>query len=399
MSREPMRPAARSAAVRPHSSFLPSPWPVFPAGFGAAPCFASLFFALSPRPIDEQSYWMASACSQSWWEHGHGWERFWEHKSRAFSEAYATVPTVPTLARARVIRARACACDSLSLLLGTWEQSYIVVQNQRLGLFPSLFPAPWRVGTWEQAKAATSLSGRSGASANKIEAGNGPQQRPAVDVRRNFRGTIAAGQAAGELELQRIRQLPTRRGENGGKQPFSARLAGHVGTTMLEGSRQAAENAAETAACPKLGRLRAQTLGELTAGAIGTIPGQRSALLLAAATPGTPNRGRQLAGPLTLHAGGIWIEHETGPIGAVPAASQHDRSIADRVENAQTNTWRRGPGGARLSKAAKSAVRCANREAGERAGVNSPPAIVRPHEAGQLRRLRRDCVAVNGAWA
>lgn len=363
-----MRPAARSAAMRPHSSSLPSPRPAS----AASSCFTSLFFVSAPRPVEEQSYWLARACSHSGWEQLAGWERVGEQESRAFSGAYATVPAVPSPTRPRIMHARAYVYGNLSLCLGTWKHSWIVEQIQWLALFPRLFPAPRLVGTWEQSGAPGLRPGCLGALANKVEAGNGDPQRPGGDARQKFRAPIAGG----ELE----QQLRTRRCDNGGNPGFSARLVGHVGRLMLEGLPQAADLAAFPVARLKLGRLRGRHLGELT-------------LLGRSRAPGAPNRGRRSPAMLALHAGRIWIEKR-----AQLRGHYSDRRLSDR-ESAQTVARQRGPGGIRISKAATKAERAHNRRAWKWAGVNCPAPIARPHEAGEFAKLRCDFAAVNGRTA
>lgn len=355
-----MRPAARSAAVRPHSSSLPSPRPAS----AASSCFASLFFVSPPRPVERQSYWQALACSQCGWEQGHGWERVREQEYREFSGAYVTVPTVPSVAGAHVMRSRAHARQSPSLLLGTWKQSLFLVQYQRLALFPRLFPPLLAVGTWEHAERRWPVSDRRSARSNKVEAGNGSQQRPAAGARRKFRSAIALELGRDLVDQAQLRPDP----RNGGNQPFPARLAGHVGTLVLEGSSQGTDRAAESGQRRKLGRLCGLALG--AAGAE-----------LTRRPPGAPNAPRAIAGMLALHAGRIWIE------GPFRAGSSDDRLISTVGEETQTCERQRGPGGIRLSNVARKAERSHSRRAGKRAGVNRRPAIARPHEAGELQRL------------
>jgi hypothetical protein len=386
-----MRPAARSAAVRPHSSFpspvredLASPRPASAAGS----CFAFIFLSPSPWPIGRQSYWQAGLCSHVYWEHGRGWEHVWERESIAFSVIYATVPTVPSLARACVMRARRCVCSPLSLFLGTWKQSRIAVEFQRLRLFPSLFPALLAVGTWEHREEPAAVLGVPIARSNKVEAGYGRLQRPDGGARRKFRASIA-----------RIQLQLTRRGENGGNLPFRARSIGHVGRPMLEGSAQAAGNASFPALRRKLGRLsafalvdKAEQLLELAlAGAIAADRRSRA--------PRAPNRAPSSAAMLALHGAGIWIESRSAAGELAQAGSIHDRLPCPLGQNAQLGTRQRGLGGARFSIARKVAGRWRNREAGRRAWVISRPAIARPHEAGGNRRLVRRNRTVKGAYS
>ena len=378
---ELMRPATRSVAVRPHSAF-PSPAveqsPAPRPASAASRCSASLFFAPAPRPFGRQSYWQAGHCSHLGWEHGRGWERFREQEYRLFSRACAIVPTVPSFSPARVIHVRARACAALPSSLGTWEQSQFLVQYQGLEQFPRLFPSRIAVGTREHWRSAARLSDRLRGRSNKIEVGNADLQRASGDARRKFRAPIAAG----ELELGRIRQLPTRRGGNGGFAPFFARLGGHVGRVMLEGCRQAADRASFSALRLKLGRLRDHPRGELT-------------LRLAIEGPGAPNRAPSSPAMPALHGGRIWIETS---IGAVQGGSKLDRSTPTFGRTAQTGSRQWGPGGARSSNASEFAGRRHNRRAGKRAGVRTSPAWSRrPHDAGECQTLRPIFADVNTA--
>lgn len=386
------RPAARSAAVRPHSAFLPSPRPVS----AASRCSTSLFFAPLPRPLGQQSCWVAGPCSHGDWEHGRGWERLREQENRACSGAYATVPTVPTVAPAHVMRLRARVHVSLSLCLGTWEHLWIVLHYQSLTLFPRLFPAPGAVGTWEQPKASAPRSARLPARSNKIRGGYADLQLSGGDARDKFRGSIARLAGVDQGALGRIQLQPTRRGGNGGNRPLSERLAGHVGRVMLEVSRQPAEIGALLGSRLKLGRLRDRRPGRAPAGELEQLPLGPIAAVSAEATPGAPNPIASSAAMLALHAGRIWIEAQKRALRAVLC---HDGSSATAGLNAQTDTRRRGPGGIRFSNAAGRAERTYNREVGKRAGVNSHRRFARPHDAGEFAKLRRDFFGVNGAAA
>lgn len=376
---EPMRPASRGEAVRPHSaSFLPPP-PTSrsprPAG-AASCCSTSLFFVPAPRPGGKQSICVAVPCSHLGWEHGRAWEQFREQEKTVCPIAYANVPTVPSFGRARVMRSRARAHVYHAFCLGTWEQSQFSSQNQWLVLFPSLFPTPLRVGTWEHFNASGFSSNRLGAVANKLEGANGAQRLAGGDARQNFRARIAAGGDLVEIDLRRIRELAPRRSGNGGNRPFRERLAGQVGRLVLEGGAQDADPPSIFAPRPKLGRLR--DLGQ--AGAIAA-DGQTRA-------PRAPNRARTASALLALHAGQISFELRSGLI--------RDRFDPAAGKGAQTHDRRRGRGGAGASIAAETAERSRNRGAGGRAGVKPPAASAWSHETGEYARLRRDRSAVNG---
>lgn len=385
-----VRPAARSAAVRPHSASSSSPWPAS----AARPCAAPLFFASLAPALWHQSYWLAELCRGS----GRG-------------GVVTVTPLVTPLVTpkplqsldipeplpryhsppAHVIRSRARACASPPLSLVTWEQRIIVYVEQWLAAFPRPLPAALRVVTWEQAKRSAHVCDCLCAGSNKVEAGNGDLQLAGGDAGEKFRGAIARLAGVDQGDIARIQQLPTRRGGNGGFRPLSARSIGHVGRPMLEGCGQAAEKTGDLGARLKLGRLRRCALVELGGRQLEQLALGAIAAVSPEGTPGAPNPRLATAAVLALHAGPIWIEDRAQ--GRFLRGSYSNRR-PDGRKNAQTSERLRGPGGATLIQAAKTARPVRVCEAGGRAGVNSPRLVARPHETVEFAKLRRVLGAV-----
>lgn len=406
------RPAARSAAVRPRSTsdLTPSVKSLSralarsagsprPVGSYAPPGAAQplLFLSFSPRPIGGQQCLVAGRRIRREWEHSCLGNSLGERRKRAFSAAYATVPTVSTPGRARVMRLRVHTRIILSLSLGTWIQSSIVFAIQRLKLFPRLFPAARLVGTWIQPEGEGLACGRLSWSGNKVEAGNADQRLPGGDARQKFRAAIAAAGALGALELladTRIQLQLTRRGDNGGNLRFSARTAGHVGTMVLEGLGQAPDLAAISAARRELGRLAASAGAQLTRRALELGRGELAGVR-AEATPTPPNADRPLPGTLAMAALGIWIEHCPGRAGRPVSSGQfHDGIFWTVSESAQSFDWRRGPGGCAAGQTPEKRQNPRNSMEGGRAGVITSRLVRGSTTPSEWRKLRVGSPAV-----
>lgn len=378
----PMRPAARprsgSGAVRPHSAFpsrvaaafpgprRPRPCPDF-RRFRAS-CASSLFLCPCPRPLGRQSiWWLANDQGQQ----GRGVVTVTALVTRVVTakplQSLDNPDPLPRYHRSHALRmtyTRDChTYDLLSLV--TWKQRYNSLILQGLEALPQPFPLVTTAAKWEHGRGGRRPIASSATDPNKIAGGYAAQQLHAGRAWRKFQ---APGSAA-ELELAPVGQI-------GGFPPFSERLVGHVGTVLLEGSRQGLGGAAKSADRRKLRRLRDH-------------PRQAPIGDLVAATPTPPNGAPPRRSVLRMDAPGISFELALGSV--------RDCSAPGLKKSAQSSEPRRGPGGAAWFFEGSLDRPAAKGEAGKRAGViRRRPLFAQPHEAGEGRTLGWNFQTVKG---
>lgn len=395
----PVRPAARSVAVRPHSAFLSSPGKDFrpPRPAWSAPI---VFFVSTPRPDDDQSSWSATAG----WRVGLGGVGTGTAlgtslvtRKRCVVRRLRHSSHCSQSGRAHVIRSRVRA-PTLSLsLLETWEHidnSYVI---QSLGCFWRRSRRALPLGTWEHKGCSALAPDRRFGAANKIGAGYGHLQPSGGGARRKFRASsasIAAVQGVG-LVLGRAdpRQL-TRRSDNGAFPGLPKVGGGHVGRVMLERSGQAAVIAPLSGRRRKLRRLGALRPGRAIDQLAGADRGE-----LGRGGGGPPFAAVRGACMLALDVGRIWIERASRADLSRPG-KDFEGLCPDRRQGSRKNRQglghQRGPGGS-FPLDPTSAIGEKPRNSGDagRAGVVAGRGP-RPHDAGGMAKLRRAVAAVNG---